>query len=503
MNHMNDDQLDLTLRRFFVSESERIASTAVSEFEMADRLNIGVPRQWDRRLVLLVAAALLLAGLAAATILGSGLLRELPQVDHSLPRFLAAGACPSGMPDEMVLTATTQDGTGAHPWSTLTLYADGQLLSKPANGAPTVRQLSSRGVKRVVERASAVDVEGNCRSIFAQGTYRSLYVVTGDGFLSLTWGSEGAQGVHATTQEEKAAVEGLGGWLDGLDEWLLIDDWVDSTARPYVAAAWSVDIQRTFGGDGDPAGPDPATVAFPDGSTLSTFGVELPLLDPTDSSATVERCGTVTAAVAGEITSSLDATGAPNLEGSGGWLFSEDGGSGHDVIVQVEPLDPYSRGCLVALDQPSPAPSASPDPLAGFDPCSLLTNAQVKGILGWSVRGEAHLSALPGGMRDCVYFAGGSTGHLTLSFRQLTTSLDDGRELARELFGQDMSESVVQGTRTYANGCSETPVPCEPAIAVSSGPYFVVLAWADPREGTEPQALRALIEAVIESLGRE
>jgi len=493
MNDMKDDQLDLTLRRFLASESERVASTAISQFEMADRLSIKVPKPWDRRLMVLLAAALLLAGLAAATILGSGPLRDLTRVDHSLPRLIAAGTCPSGMPEEIVMTASKSGGL-----TNLTLYADGRLLFQPASGTPTMRRLSSEGIQRVVDHASAVQVEGNCRSIEGTGPYQSIYVATGDGFISLAWGSSYG-GVHATTPTEKAEVDELAGWLDSLDEWLGVDDWIDATPRPYVAESWSVDVQRVFGGDGDPAGPDPAAFVFPDGTTLATFGVPLPTFDPNDFTATIERCGIVTAAVAAQITSSLQANGAPSPEGYAGWLFSEDGGSGHDVIVQLGPLDPFSPGCMASLEQPSPSPSASPDALAGTNPCSILTDAQVAGAIGRGVRGEAHLSSLPGGMRDCVYFAG-SAGHLSLSLRQLTTSAEDGRELGRELFGAGVTESTVGDAHVYANGCAEAPLPCEPAIAISSGPYFVVVSHADSARGTPEEALQTLAGLVVDSL---
>ena len=498
MNHLNDDQLDATLRRFFVSEADFIESEALSPLEMADRLNVKTSVPWDRRFMVLLAAALLLAGLVATAILGSGPVRELTRVDHTVPRLIAAGACPSGLPEELLLTATKQDGTGEFPWSTITLYSDGQLLSRPASGTPTVRRLSPEGIQRVVERASAVNVEGNCRSIYAAGPYGSLYVATSDGFLSLSWGGE-SRPVHATTPGETAAVDELSDWLDGLDGWLL-EDWVVTATQPYVAEKWSVDIQRVFGGDGDAAGPDPAAFTFPDGTTLSTFGVPLPIPDPEDPVATIERCGIVSAEVAAQMTSSLDSIGAPSPGGfGGGWLFSEEAGSGHDVIVQMNPLDHFSPGCLEGLDR-TPTPSASPDPLASFDPCSVVPKETVSDILGRVVEGEAHLSYLPGGMRDCVYFGGGQEGTLLLSIRRLTTSTADGRELARELFGSGLSEKEVDGARIYSNGCSEAAAACEPAIAISVAPYFAVVSGADPQDASQEAALETLAAAVIDNL---
>jgi len=252
-------------------------------------------------------------------------------------------------------------------------------------------------------------------------------------------------------------------------------------------------------GHSDPAAPDAADFTFPDGSTLTTFGIALPTSDPSDPSATTERCGLVAGSIGQEIKASLDATGLQNADYSG-WLFTEGGESGPDIVVQLAALDPHSRGCLDVLDQPPPVPSASPDPLSEADPCSILTDEQVTDALGRSVSGEAHLSGLPGGMRDCVYFAGASNAYMVVSIRQLTTSVEDGRELARELFGTDLSETVQGDDRVYSNRCADAPLPCDAAIAISHAPYFVVLSSAVPWEATPDQALRLLSPIAIESL---
>lgn len=390
MNLMNDDQLDSTLRSFFASESDRIAAVALSEFEMADRLSMKTSRPWDRRIIILLAAALLLVGIVSAAIVGSGLTRKPAEIDHSVPQLIAAGTCPVGYQDDVLLNASGMPGEGVWPFRELTLYVNGDLLSRPVTGIPTVRRLSPRGIQRVVDRVSGVPVEGNCRWINTGGPYHSLYLATDDGYLAVSWGADDSA-VYPTSPAEKAAVEELDRWVGSLDQWLVGTDWVDATPR---------DCSR----------------------------------------------------------------------------------------------------CAVAIVEPSPGPSVSTEPLPASDPCSVLTDEWVTNALGRTVSGEAHLSGLPGNMRDCVYFGDGFNSYLSLSLRQLATSVDDGRELARELFGTDASETIRDGARVYVNGCADAPLPCRSAIAISRGPYFVVLTGAVPSAAEPEQVLQELVTPVVNSL---
>lgn len=149
--------------------------------------------------------------------------------------------------------------------------------------------------------------------------------------------------------------------------------------------------------------------------------------------------------------------------------------------------------------------SANPVSSAPFtaDPCSFLTNEQASGIIGREVRGEAHLSGLATeGMRDCLYLAGGFNWYLILSSRQLLTSASEGRAVARELFGPSMSASSPKSApeTTIYTGRLQVPVPDEPAVAISSAPYFVVLFRANPRSTTPEDAYQALADLVLDSL---
>jgi dipeptidyl aminopeptidase/acylaminoacyl peptidase len=74
---IDEQRIDATLRRFLAADADELAEGAVGEFEMAARVraHLGSARpEW--RLVLLVAAALLIASLAATAIgVGTGLIR--------------------------------------------------------------------------------------------------------------------------------------------------------------------------------------------------------------------------------------------------------------------------------------------------------------------------------------------------------------------------------------------------------------------------------------------
>ncbi len=493
MNPMNDDQrIDEALRHFLKAHAEDLAGLAVGEFEMADRVRARVGgRHMDRRMVLLVAAALLLIASMAATAfaVASGRLR-LPWASEFTPG--AYPSCGYDAPPGLVLYYDDHDFL-------VTLDSSGRLI-RGTNGEGnvnlTIRTLTARGIGAMIDEVQKTLPVSGCHTISVPGGQdHGLYLETRSGVVGMSWGPNRTT-VRPTSPAELAAINVLQARLDDVASWMPADGWVDATPQAYLPDRWDIGI-LLIGTDGPKApGPDPAALTMPDGSDVGSFGTVFP------PASARERCGTVTPAFVSDLLDRFAVLGVQHDGSELGkveladasnrdWALT-DHVTGEGVQIDIRGLRPHDADCVTRAQIAQTQSDAHTDPRIAVNPCNLLPAGAS------SSQGENQLTGIGTvGFRDCQYFQGNNMA--ILSWRSQPTSPVDGRRIAHELFGTALVEKEVDGHEAFLNACFEPAAACSPAIAISADPYFFVISVSPPftADRTEIETLgRLMIEGL-------
>ena len=482
---MIDHELEERFRAWFkseVSEGETAPHSlraALAEIPQGAGTDLARRR---RTLVLLLAlvAALLLAGAAA---ISSGLLR-LP-TDHNLDALVPIdGPCDPTVPDGVLLVSTALHETG--PVTSVWLYEDGRLIreepisptdsSSRMDGIWSQRRLTQEGVALMLGAVEQADLP-NCRSLnipdLPQGGEVDVVAQTDRGVVSLSFASRPLD-TRLTSPTEADAGRVLATHIADLDAWIPADEWLDTGWHPFVPERWTLVTDYPA----DSITRDATwQITLPDGSTMLTFGTHVPT--PQNLSG-VFRCGVVTAADAELIRSEIGASGT-SYEHGWDWPLA-DGGS-----VSLRGLLPHEAGCEIFRAVP-PVPGGTPDPaVAGITACAYLPELVGHGI------------AYPynGNWLRCEWFSRPTLPGGWMYARGRTTSPGEAEELAGLLFGNgNFTTTQLSGATVFLNVCVSRPSECQPAVAISASPYFIVVV---PDIGTEV-LLRKLAGNIIEAL---
>ncbi|HEX9565947.1 MAG TPA: hypothetical protein VF981_18350 [Gemmatimonadaceae bacterium] len=170
------------------------------------------------------------------------------------------------------------------------------------------------------------------------------------------------------------------------------------------------------------------------------------------------------------------------------------------ALVVVLALSACGTNPSSSASAPS-ASSATPSlNLSSLHPCDYIANEDVRAIIPGGVgAGAEHLSALPG-FRDCV-FSGGASADVMVGLRQAPTAAASAEALVSELFPSEGATRVTVGQlpARYLS-CAHAWIPCRPAIAFVSEPYFFVIGvrFADANE----DVAIALASAVLANLNQ-
>ena len=252
------------------------------------------PLSIRRNLVLLAAAAMLALALGSAIAIGSGLVR--PPWSGNRPLVPIAGRCEPTLSDGVVMTLAGVPAGGLEPEQWMVLYDDGRLVQGPharadmadMGGIWTVRQVSPEGLTLVQDLLERVDLP-SCQSYAITGRdgHQDLMARTAGGVSAFGLGMEAFE-TRMTSHSEEATASVLADRLNNLDAWIPSSGWTDSTATPYLPDRWSVTVWFP---DKQVVGPfaEAWDARLPGGSTLRTFGTELPATE----GLLIARCGVV------------------------------------------------------------------------------------------------------------------------------------------------------------------------------------------------------------------
>lgn len=542
---MNDDRLDQLIRSSLEWQAEqdarRAPSLATSARRVAERLgpqpaglrSVVTLRPGPGRSLQLFLAVILLAALAAAVAVGTGLIR-LPQPPPDVRPFGVGGTCSwTGPVEGVVFTVQTADVP-------TTLYEDGSLVTDRSSLGQSKlsaitgieyaeRRLSPVGIALVKDRIAAAGVVEGCRSIQTRESAGSIIVRTAEGSGELYWNPQLGQYHFArlASSEEEMAARDLAEALEHPEAWLPEDAWVAVPGDRIAAAQWVVlitlvptDIPR---GAGVPLpngitldGSDPryAGVILPDGQEPSTFGVQVPAtVSGTHPRASV-RCGMLSTDDAIRLAQSLDsmALGTHN-EGD---LYTTD--LSHGVVIAIRPSIPAGYECDstvadlirsgVWMVPSSPAPEPAPE-LDGVDPCALVPPSVDVHLGGVETR-RPHPAELQTGLP-------GAACHLVVTrfmyydlrragvrFYKGVVDHEVAAEIALSVLGDLAADESIRAQPSWVNACLASSLPCAGAIVVWSNPYLIVIDFGRDETGqywdVTLDTARAIAGEIVEEL---
>jgi hypothetical protein len=487
-------------------------SEAVQRAAADQRRRVLGPWGMNRSVVIaLVLLSLLITSIAIAV--AAGLLRE----DSAEPNpFSLAGPvahCDQTLPEGVLVRVI--DSTDQIQ---LTAYEDGLVITGYPNdwgGAPpevgldgswSERHLTAEGSDLLIDALTSS--LPNCQS-FEHSGFLDIRARVGADVHAIRLGSDVLE-TRVTTPDQAAAVSDLAGRLDDPDLGLNAGGWVESEWQAYVPERWRFSLQ--FFGPSDRDFPPSDGIVLPDGSTLRTFGSELPL-DSVDPSAAPQglsmlRCGVTDAEEARAIEAILTEAGA-TPEPYSGWQFTDGEQVGelggfplyNLVSITVAGLLPHEPDCMsealpAATPTPAPAPSIEADEPAPYaDACDYVPPAIVAEVIG-PINGETE--HYPGWSTDWAFcWHPVEPGGMAIGTSRRPLPAARAAEQARALFGDvGFSAEHIAGHDVYFNGCISTDGQCRSAIAIAVEPHFVVITWEPGSQAT----LRELAERLIAQL---
>ncbi len=458
----------------------------------------------SRRWMLLAAAALIAMLVAGIAAVGSGLIR-LPT---RLPAPIALGECRPTLVDELVLAVWRERSGETY------VYRDGRVIASgwvtDSSGAPVdkvlrQRRLTPEGVADLL--ASAIDPGLNgCRDVPIDGaddlhvTVRDVRSVnefhTGHGLYSV------AQADPETTTAAAALYQRL---LDR-DLGMGADQWADSAWSVYLPDRYVVTVTLPAGVAAPATGP--WTTALPDGSTPMTFGAVMPDADPY-----VVRCGLLDAGDVGAFIDAFPRSAGQSTNGAAsgfpnGGFFVPFWDLDDYSALEARAALPHERSCADLYPTPAEEPITSDPALAAVDVCGLLDGGAMP-----DENGQQHRSSLgdrqawtdhDSGGSDCDFAAFELGIFYRIELRLQATTAAEAEELVQGDFGVGAYREIeIAGQTTYLDACAYLALPCEPAIAISSDPYFLMIRGTrQPTAEETEEVLRALAATAIERLGR-
>jgi hypothetical protein len=543
---MNDGRLDQLIRASLDWQAEQDARLApsleTSARRVAERLG---PQSTGLRSVVtlrrdpggslqLFLVVILLAALAAAIAVGSGLIR-LPQPPPDLRPFGVGGMCSSTAPaDGVVFRVQTADVP-------ITLYEDGSLVTDRTSTGQTKlsaitgieyaeRRLSPAGIAMIRDRIAAAGVVEGCRSIRTRESTGSIIVPTTEGFGELYWNPQVGQYRFArfASSEEETAASDLAEALEHPEAWLPDDAWADLPGDRIAPTHWVVlvrliptDMHRGAGvglPDGtllDGSDPRYAGVILPDGQEPSTFGAPVPAALTGPHEGASYRCGMLDTEDAIRLAESLDSMALGTHDE--GDLYTTD--LSLAVFIGIRPSVPAGHDCestiadLVRSGQwtepPSPGPGLPAPELDGRDPCALVppsVDVHLGGVTTRRPRPPELEIGLPGAACHLV-----RTRTMDFELRRAVVSFykgvvdhDGASEIALSILGDLAAEESVRARPSWVNACLASSQPCAGAIAVWSDPYFIVIDFGRDAAGAytdvTPDTARAIAGEIVEEL---
>jgi hypothetical protein len=506
---MTDHELEQRLRAWYRAEVGDEAAPAALRASLAEVADVApAGRYYDRRtLVLLAAAAMLaVAAIGSALAIGSGLI-DLPwREDSSLTPIYGTGWCEPALADGVVLTFQSDERPTFSDLPRYVVYEDGRVLrldsSATAVDLPfgvhrkgwSQRNLTPEGLEQLLGSARAIDGSG-CEAIYIGDTGYQEYALTtrtGEVVDQVMFGT-GLFQSGASDPAKMAAATDLARQFAEPDLGLSPSGWNDSDWLPWVAERFIVTTVMYADGGGPSS--DAWDVELPDGSTPRTFGETVPGLE--DLGIVIWRCGIISAGQADGFVAAFDAAAMAvkfSVPETHGYLDFGDGGQ-----FSIEAALPDETDCQVrarALGIPmAPQDIPLPDPeVADVSACDLVEGESFwvdepdYGTDGWAL---------------CYQISGSDQVYSRMS----PTSATQALELVRLEFGQDgyVSDRIA-GRTVYLNECVQSVIPCAPAIAISADPYYIVIRLAQTDPPPTPQIdfearLRELAELVIHNLG--
>jgi hypothetical protein len=540
---MNDDRLDQLIRSSLEWQAEQHArhapTLATSARRVAERLgprpvglrSVVTLRPDSGRSLQLFLALLLLAALAAAVAVGSGLIRP-PQPSPDLRSFGVGGSCiGTPLPDGVVFTVQTGEFM-------TTLYDDGALVTDRSTVGETKlssitgidyfgRRLSPVGVQMLRDRLSEARVSEGCRSLRTRESSGSLSAAMAEGPAELSWNPDRGQYnlARLASEEEEARIRDLAESLEHPETWLPDDAWIDVGGQPLVPERWLVFIGLVptdyRPGDGlnlpngvvlEGSDPRYAIVDLPGAQEPATFGTEMPFKDRFAAGLT-ERCGILDRADAVRLAESLDSV----VLGADGWgdLFTTD--LSRAVSINVAPSFPVGYGCAAAIERiqseesgaGTTAPPVPPENVAGVVPCELMSESVDALLGGIDARRPAPASLRLGAQGGACVLSKARRMDFDLQRAVVaihTGGFDDALAAAAagSVLGDRTTEESIQGRPSWVNDCLASARPCGGAIVVWSDPFLIIIEFGRDYTGALPDvtldAARRVVEDVLGNL---
>ena len=488
-------------------------SEALQRAAAADRRAVTGPWGMNRNLAIALALVALLIITIGIAVVG-GLLRvDRPDPDDANPFALAGPVAQSCDPtlEEGLILAVRGYGPG-ESWedsSELHAYEDGLVVIGPsataggsANtlaGTWSQRRLTADGVGHLADAVTGS--LPSCQSFEFAGNM-SIGARNAGEVVAITLGASHFE-TRVTTPAQASAVDALVQRLEDPDLGLSAGDWAGPDWQPYVPEQWRFSLQFQAGPNvrGSPSGD---ALVLPDGSTLSTFGVEEPIAarDPTGSmGVSVLRCAFVSLEDARAIAAILtDAGGSPAGDLTSGWSFSTDASTpGGTVSINAVGLLPheYEQECLTALfgpeaspspELPAPTPVAGPAPFA--DACDYVPASLIEDVIA-PLDGE--IEHMPDWNPDwAMCWHPVAQDGLPIFTSRRSIPADRANDQATLLFGEGgFVVEQIAGHDVFFSTCDPSDGQCRAAVAISAEPHFVVITWSSQAE------LRQLAEGLI------
>jgi hypothetical protein len=491
-------------------------SEALQRAAAADMARPAGPWGMNRGLAIALALVALLIITIGIAVVG-GLLRiDRNDPDDANPFALAgpvAQSCDSTLAEGLVL-AVNGYGPG-ESWediSELHAYQDGLVVIGPsayAGGSANTleaswsqRRLAADGVAHLVEAVTGS--LPSCRSFEFEGSM-GVQARTGDEVVVIHLGTSPFE-TRVTTPAEAAAVDAFVQRLEDPDLGLAAADWADPDWHPYVPQLWRFSVQFQAGPT-DRGYPSADSLVLPDGSTLSTFGVEEPIADrdPSGTSGvSMLRCGFVDEEEARAIAAVLtDAGGRPPDTPAFGWYFTTDTTTGGGTLfVNAVGLLPheFEQDCLTAIVGPEPSPSPEPassppatGPVPFADACDYVPGSLIEEVIA-PLDGE--IEHMPDWNPDwAMCWHPVAQDGLPIFASRRSIPADRATEQATILFGEGgFRVDQIGGHDVFFSTCDPSAEQCRAAVAISAEPHFVVITW-----GSEAH-LRQLAEGLTQLL---